>query len=66
MNRLDFLKDLAALINRYSIEGGSNTPDFILADYMLMALENYEAANNRRERWYGRDATPVKEVKDYE
>ena len=29
-----FRKELACLINRYSRENGSDTPDFILADYL--------------------------------
>lgn len=47
------LKELTELINRNSLENGSNTPDFILAEYMLNSLFAYEAAANNRTNWYG-------------
>ena len=47
------LKELTDLINRNSLENGSNTPDFILAEYMLNALFAFEAASNYRTTWYG-------------
>lgn len=49
-----FEKDLAELINRYSKENESGTPDFILARYLNAVLENFNAAINDREQWYGR------------
>lgn len=49
-----FEKELTELINRYSKENESNTPDFILAKYMNAALENINAIINDREKWYGR------------
>ena len=50
-----FRRDLAALINRYSLEGLSNTPDFLLADYMIACLKVYSESVNKRENWYGRE-----------
>ena len=50
-----FEKELTELINRYSKENDSDTPDFILARYMNAALENFNAAVNDREQWYGRE-----------
>ena len=49
-----FEKDLAELINKYSKENDSNTPDFILARYLNAVLDNFSAAVNEREQWYGR------------
>lgn len=46
--------DLAALLNMYGTENGSNTPDFILADYMMDCLRAFETASRHRERWYGK------------
>jgi hypothetical protein len=46
-------ESLRRLINRLSLENGSNTPDFILADYLIESLKAYERANQRRDRWYG-------------
>lgn len=48
-----FQKDLEQLINRYSLEGGSNTPDFILAEYLDTCLVVYNHAIEARDNWYG-------------
>ncbi len=50
-----FRRELEALLNRESMENGSNTPDFILAQFMADALEAFDKAVSRREEWYGRD-----------
>lgn len=57
-----FEKELRDLINRHSKESASNTPDFILAQYMAGCLENFETAIQQRETWYGRDARPTATV----
>lgn len=46
-------------INRFSAENGSNTPDFILAEYLIGALELFDATTKDREKWYGREPKPV-------
>ncbi len=53
---MDFQTELAALLNKHSIENGSDTPDFILAKYIRGCLAAYEMAINERERW---KATPA-------
>jgi hypothetical protein len=50
--------DLAEALNRYSAENGSNTPDFILAQYLTTCLGAFDAAVQERARWYGRMDTP--------
>lgn len=50
----EFLRDLAGVINKHSREGGSNTPDFILAEYLSRALVGFERASKHREQWYGK------------
>jgi len=50
-----FVNELESLINRHSYENGSNTPDFILAEYMLNCLASFNGAVSRREKWYGRN-----------
>ncbi len=47
------VQELEILLNGYSEENESNTPDFILAKYMLMCLENFNVATIERDRWYG-------------
>ena len=54
----DFEKELTALINRHSLENESNTPDFILAQYLTACLAAFAVATQQRETWYGRDAGP--------
>ena len=49
----NFESDLEKLINEYGMENGSNTPDFILAQYMSSCLEAFRVASTARETWYG-------------
>lgn len=55
MNRTKFRRDLEQLINKYSMENGSNTPDFALADYLMDALDAFDKACNTRTHWYRQD-----------
>jgi hypothetical protein len=47
-------EEIANAINRNSAENGSNTPDFILARYLVDCLRAFDAAVSDREKWYGR------------
>lgn len=51
--------DLAALLNRYSVENGSDTPDYILAAHLLGELDLFDRTTSYREAWYGRRKRPV-------
>lgn len=51
---MTFEKELENLLNRYSKEIASNTPDFILAAYISDSLDAFNAATKERDRWYGR------------
>lgn len=42
-------------INCHSAENGSDTPDFILAEYLKDCLAVFDKAVNAREKWYGRE-----------
>lgn len=53
-----FGRELEHLLNRKSIENESNTPDFILANYMLDCLQAFTVATQRREKWYGKAHAP--------
>lgn len=50
--------ELAALLNRHSLEGRSDTPDFILAQYLIGCLHAWNAATLARDQWSGRKPTP--------
>lgn len=45
--------EIERAINRVSGENGSNTPDFILAEYLVSCLAAFDRAIHARERWYG-------------
>jgi len=46
----NFKQELEHLINKHSMENRSNTPDFILADYLVRCLENFEIITTQREK----------------
>lgn len=49
---MDFRTALESLINEHSMENGSDTPDFILADYLYGCLLAFDKATKRRTDWY--------------
>ena len=49
--RTEFEELLRAAINRTCQENGSNTPDHILATYLLTCLGAFEVATNARTAW---------------
>lgn len=51
-----FRDELAAVVNRHSMENGSDTPDFILAGFLEGCLATFDATMAAREKWYGRGA----------
>ena len=51
----EFQKELATLINRYSIENLLNTPDFIIAENMVNHLIATANIVSRRDKWYSFD-----------
>ena len=52
---MTFVEELSNLINRHSQENGSDTPDWILAEYLSECLLNFNRIMQRREKWYGRE-----------
>jgi len=52
----EFEKDLTHVLNKHSIENGSNTPDFILAEALVRVLTALDGLVRAREKWYGRNA----------
>lgn len=55
----DLRKAIEQTLNRFSAENGSNTPDFILAQYLIDCLGAWDKAVTAREKWYGREPKPV-------
>ena len=55
VNRSAFQTELRALINKHSMENGSDTPDFILAKYLLSSLDTLDTALRARHDFYNQD-----------
>ena len=49
---------LRKLLNENSAENGSNTPDWILSDFLYNVLKELNGAVNKRASWYGRRDGP--------
>lgn len=50
---MTFMQELEEIINRHSVENASNTPDWLLAEYLNGCLEVYEETIQKRDKWYG-------------
>lgn len=48
MNWPEFQRELSALLNRYGLEKPSNTPDHVLAEYLVQCLVAYNIATEMR------------------
>lgn len=55
VNKINFQSELESVINKHSQENESNTPDFILAQYMSDCLNSYNTAVKARDKWYSYD-----------
>ena len=53
----EFEKELTSLINRFSKENGSNTPDFIMAKYLVNCMEVLNNTVMSRGQWHGDHST---------
>jgi hypothetical protein len=54
----ELLREIETAINRTSAENESNTPDYVLAQFLMGCLAAWNTAVQQRETWYGRDARP--------
>jgi hypothetical protein len=45
-----FISELSELINKYNLENGSNTPDYVLAEYLNSCLKNYDDVMMARDK----------------
>ena len=60
MKKETIIKGFAEIINKNSFENHSNTPDFILAEYLTRCLEAFDIAVRRRDNWYTPPDAPRK------
>jgi hypothetical protein len=47
-----FKKELTALLNKACAEKLSNTPDVVLAKYLITCLYAFDEATKSRDQWY--------------
>lgn len=55
----DFQGDLQSVLNRHCQEGFSNTPDFLLAEFIGKCIEAFNEATKARDSWYGVNLRPA-------
>ncbi len=56
---MTFQQKLSSLLNKYILENGSDTPNFILAMYLNDCLTIWNHAVSTREKWHGRMTPPT-------
>jgi hypothetical protein len=58
----DFIVELEHLINKCGIDNACNTPDHILVDFVVRALEAYQITKERYEDWRKKDIDFVEDL----
>ena len=61
-NYSNLLNEITIVLNKYSAENNSGTPDFILAQFLLNVLKSWDEGVRAREEWYGRLPKPLESV----
>lgn len=62
----EFRSELTKLLNRTGKENGSNTPDFILAQFIENIIIAFDFTLQQRDKWHGvPDAMSLKNASDY-
>ena len=56
--RMTVVRQFAEVINRNSLEQGSNTPDFALAEMLVAHLEVYQKATRAKADYWGEQSLP--------
>jgi hypothetical protein len=49
---MSFQKELQSLLNTHCVENESDTPDFILAQYISRCLDNWNETTYQRDKWW--------------
>ena len=60
----EFRDELEALINKHSMENGSDTPDHMLSGYLCYCLQGLDFFVRQREEWYGRKTSAPETVNE--
>lgn len=62
-NPLEFKEELEKLINRHSMENGSDTPDYILCEFLTASIRAFDTATKGRDWWYREDEGEISRLK---
>lgn len=54
-----FKNELTQLINKYGIDAEANTPDYLLAEYVVDVLSSHIGITKTRDEWKERPKAPV-------
>lgn len=49
----EFIRELGDVLNRHNIDAQTNTPDYLLAEYLATALDNYQELHDATRKWHG-------------
>jgi len=52
---IEFRTELAALINKHSVEQCGDVPDYILAEYLCACIDAIHGVTKARDKWFGVD-----------
>jgi hypothetical protein len=53
MNKISLEAKIREAINQESAENESNTPDWVLAEYLIGCLDNWNKATINRDKYFG-------------
>jgi len=59
-NKEMFRAELEVIVNKYSMENSSDTPDWIIADYLVSCLDSFNWSVGAREKWYDREPEEIR------
>lgn len=64
MERIE--KEITEIFNKYGLDTITDTPDYILADYVMTSLYAYLKTKEKTEKWFGKKITinGVEDLKD--
>lgn len=62
--RSPFNEELRSLLNRHCMENSSDTPDYILAQYLVDCLNAFTRAVIIRADWYARDLAALRDLRE--
>jgi hypothetical protein len=48
----EFQGELSALLNRHSVDSVTNTPDYLLAEFLVQQLQAYSLVTNKNIEWH--------------